>query len=46
LLIFSGGLGSITRTFWTQPEADQFAAIAVGMGVPPILMPSILMARA
>ena len=34
LLIFSGGLGSITRTFWTQPEADQFAAIAVGMGVP------------
>src|SRR5258708_3584768 len=34
LLVFSGGLGSITRTFWTQPEADQFAAIAVGMGVP------------
>ena len=34
LLIFSGGLGSITRTFWTQPEADQFAAIAIGMGVP------------
>jgi uncharacterized SAM-binding protein YcdF (DUF218 family) len=35
LLVFSGGLGSITRTFWTQPEADQFAAIAIGMGVPP-----------
>ena len=34
LLIFSGGLGSITRTFWTQPEADQFAAIAIDMGVP------------
>jgi len=34
LLIFSGGLGSITRTFWTEPEADQFAAIAVRMGVP------------
>ncbi len=34
LLIFSGGLGSITRTFWTEPEADQFAAIAGGMGVP------------
>ncbi len=34
LLIFSGGLGSITRTFWTEPEADQFAAIAIGMGVP------------
>jgi uncharacterized SAM-binding protein YcdF (DUF218 family) len=33
-LIFSGGLGSITRTFWTEPEADQFAAIARGMGVP------------
>jgi uncharacterized SAM-binding protein YcdF (DUF218 family) len=35
LLIFSGGLGSITRTFWTQPEADQFAAIAIDLGVPP-----------
>jgi uncharacterized SAM-binding protein YcdF (DUF218 family) len=35
LLIFSGGLGSITRTFWIEPEADQFAAIAIGMGVPP-----------
>jgi uncharacterized SAM-binding protein YcdF (DUF218 family) len=34
LLIFSGGLGSITRTFWTQPEADQFAAIAIDLGVP------------
>ena len=34
LLIFSGGLGSITRTFWTEPEADQFAAIAIGLGVP------------
>src|SRR5258708_8756270 len=34
LLIFSGGLGSITRTLWTEPEADQFAAIAGGMGVP------------
>ena len=35
LLIFSGGLGSITRELWTEPEADQFAAIAVVMGVPP-----------
>jgi uncharacterized SAM-binding protein YcdF (DUF218 family) len=35
LLIFSGGLGSITRTFWTKPEADQFAAIAIDLGVPP-----------
>jgi uncharacterized SAM-binding protein YcdF (DUF218 family) len=35
LLIFSGGLGSITSKMWTRPEADQFAAIAVGLGVPP-----------
>ena len=34
LLIFSGGLGSITGRLWREPEADQFAAIAVGMGVP------------
>jgi uncharacterized SAM-binding protein YcdF (DUF218 family) len=34
LLIFSGGLGSITRRLWREPEADQFARIAVGMGVP------------
>ena len=34
ILIFSGGLGAITRHFWTEPEADQFAAIAVRMGVP------------
>ena len=35
LLIFSGGLGSITRQLMTTPEADQFAAIARTMGVPP-----------
>lgn len=35
LLIFSGGLGSITRRLWREPEADQFAEIAVRMGVPP-----------
>jgi uncharacterized SAM-binding protein YcdF (DUF218 family) len=35
LLIFSGGLGAITRTLWTTPEADRFAAIAIEMGVPP-----------
>ena len=35
LLIFSGGLGSITSRLWQEPEADQFARIAVGMGVPP-----------
>ncbi len=34
LLIFSGGLGSITRHLWDRPEADQFAEIARGMGVP------------
>jgi uncharacterized SAM-binding protein YcdF (DUF218 family) len=35
LLIFSGGLGSITRALMTTPEADQFARIARQMGVPP-----------
>ena len=34
LLIFSGGLGSITRGLWQEPEADQFARIAESMGVP------------
>jgi uncharacterized SAM-binding protein YcdF (DUF218 family) len=34
LLIFSGGLGSITKRFWSEPEANQFAAIAMSMGVP------------
>ena len=34
LLIFSGGLGSITKHMWAEPEADQFAKIAAGMGVP------------
>ena len=34
LLIFSGGLGAITRHLWADAEADRFAAIAVGMGVP------------
>jgi uncharacterized SAM-binding protein YcdF (DUF218 family) len=34
LLIFSGGLGAITRQMWTEPEADQFATIAMAMGVP------------
>jgi uncharacterized SAM-binding protein YcdF (DUF218 family) len=35
LLIFSGGLGAITRNLWSEPEADQFARIAVSRGVPP-----------
>lgn len=34
LLIFSGGLGAITRRMWSVPEADQFAEIAMNMGVP------------
>jgi uncharacterized SAM-binding protein YcdF (DUF218 family) len=34
LLIFAGGLGSITRRLWDEPEADQFAGIAIEMGVP------------
>ena len=34
LLIFAGGLGSVTRAMWSEPEADQFAEVAVGMGVP------------
>jgi hypothetical protein len=34
LLIFSGGLGAITRHLWQEPEADQFAAIAIELGVP------------
>ena len=34
LLVFSGGLGSITRRLWQEPEADQFARIAESIGVP------------
>jgi uncharacterized SAM-binding protein YcdF (DUF218 family) len=34
LLIVSGGLGVITSRYWNEPEADQFANIAVAMGVP------------
>lgn len=34
LLIFSGGLGNVTKGIWTETEADQFAAIAIKMGVP------------
>jgi uncharacterized SAM-binding protein YcdF (DUF218 family) len=34
LLIFSGGLGRLTSEVWTETEADQFADIALKMGVP------------
>jgi uncharacterized SAM-binding protein YcdF (DUF218 family) len=33
-LAFSGGLGAITKRFWTEPEADRFARVAIAMGVP------------
>lgn len=34
LLIFSGGLGVITKYLWSEPEAEIFARIALEMGVP------------
>jgi uncharacterized SAM-binding protein YcdF (DUF218 family) len=34
LLIFSGGLGAITRQMWQEPEAEQFARVAAELGVP------------
>lgn len=34
LLIFSGGLGAITRNLWSEPEAELFARVARESGVP------------
>lgn len=34
ILIFSGGLGNLTKNIWKEPEADKFAKIARKMGVP------------
>ena len=34
LLVFSGGLGNLTQHIWTESEADQFARIAIKLGVP------------
>jgi uncharacterized SAM-binding protein YcdF (DUF218 family) len=34
LLIFSGGLGRLTKLMWKEPEADQLARIALNRGVP------------
>jgi uncharacterized SAM-binding protein YcdF (DUF218 family) len=34
LLIFSGGLGRLTKESWTESEATLFARIAIEMGVP------------
>ena len=33
-LIFSGGLGKITREVWDETEAEKFAKIAIKKGVP------------
>lgn len=34
LLVFSGGLGRLTQELWSETEAELFARIAIGMGVP------------
>ena len=34
LLVFSGGLGRITKNLWGEPEAELFARIARRVGVP------------
>jgi len=34
IIVFSGGLGNLTKGIWEEPEADKFASIAMNMGVP------------
>jgi uncharacterized SAM-binding protein YcdF (DUF218 family) len=34
LLVLSGGLGRLTKELWTETEAELFARIAIGKGVP------------
>ena len=34
ILIFSGGLGNLTKGVWREAEADKFASVAMKMGVP------------
>lgn len=34
VLVFSGGLGRLTKDMWSETEADLFARIATEMGVP------------
>jgi uncharacterized SAM-binding protein YcdF (DUF218 family) len=34
LVVFSGNLGALTSALWERPEADIFADVAMGMGVP------------
>lgn len=33
-IIFSGGLGKVTRNIWNEPEANKFAEYAIKNGVP------------
>lgn len=33
-IIFTGGLGRITQKIWNKPEAEKFAEVAIGKGVP------------
>ena len=34
LILFSGGLGTVTKDLWTEPEAIMFSKIAIEKGVP------------
>lgn len=34
LIVFSGQLGALTTGIWTRPEAEIFADVAAGLGVP------------
>lgn len=34
LVVFSGGLGKITKDIWSESEAERFAAVAIKKGVP------------
>ena len=34
LMIFSGGQGAITKSLWSEPEAERFARIAMSLNVP------------
>lgn len=33
-MVFSGGLGNLTREIWDEPEAEKFARVARELGVP------------
>lgn len=37
-IVFSGGLGNLTREVWDEPEAEKFARVAREMGVPETAM--------